>query len=75
MDREAWWPTVHGVTKNLISNTTKSFPINKSVFRSPSMKMLEKAMATYSSNLAGQVPRMEEPGRLQAMGSLGVRQD
>ena len=36
---------------------------------------LEKAMATHSSTLAGQVPWMEEPGRLQSMGSLGVRHD
>ena len=29
-------------------------------------------MATHSSTLAGKVPWMEEPGRLQSMGSLGV---
>ena len=33
----------------------------------------EKAMATHSSTLAWQIPWMEEPGRLQSMGSLGVR--
>ena len=27
-------------------------------------------MATHSSTLAGKIPRMEEPGRLQSMGSL-----
>ena len=32
-------------------------------------------MATHSSTLAGKVPWMEEPGRLQSMGSLGVEQD
>ena len=32
----------------------------------------EKAMATHSSTLAWQVPWMEEPGRLQSMGSLGI---
>ena len=36
---------------------------------------LEKAMASNSSTLAWQIPWMEEPGRLQSMGSLGVRQD
>ena len=30
----------------------------------------EKAMAPHSSTLAWQIPRMEEPGRLQSIGSL-----
>ena len=29
-------------------------------------------MATHSNTLAGKVPWMEEPGRLQSTGSLGV---
>ena len=33
----------------------------------------EKAMATHSSTLAWKIPWMEEPGRLQSMGSLRVR--
>ena len=33
---------------------------------------LEKEMATHSSVLAWRIPRTEEPGRLQSMGSLGV---
>ena len=32
-------------------------------------------MATYSSTLAWQIPWMEEPGRLQSMGSLEVGHD
>ena len=36
---------------------------------------LEKEMATHSSTLAWKIPWMEEPGRPQSMGSLGVRQD
>ena len=35
----------------------------------------EKAMAPYSSTLAWQIPWMEEAGRLQSLGSLGVRHD
>ena len=35
----------------------------------------EKAMAPHSSTLAWKIPWMEEPGRLQTMGSLGVRHD
>ena len=33
---------------------------------------MEKAMAPHSSTLAWQIPRTEEPDRLQSMGSLGV---
>ena len=36
---------------------------------------LEKAMATHSSILAWKIPWMEEPGRLQSMGSLRVGDD
>ena len=36
---------------------------------------LERAMAPYSSALAWKIPWTEEPGRLQSMGSLGVRHD
>ena len=32
-------------------------------------------MATHSSTLACKIPLMEKPGRLQSMGSLGVRHD
>ena len=36
---------------------------------------VEKAMAPHSSTLAWKIPCMEEPGRLQSMGLLGVRHD
>ena len=42
--------------------------------RAPSAS-LEKAMAPHSSTLAWKIPWMEEPGRLQFMGSLRVRHD
>ena len=35
--------------------------------------MVEKAVAPHSSTLAWKIPRTVEPGRLQFMGSLGVR--
>ena len=35
----------------------------------------EKAMVTHSSTLAWKVPWMEEPGRLQSMGSHRVGHD
>ena len=34
--------------------------------------LLEKEMATYSSILAWKIPWMEDPGRLQSMGSKRV---
>ena len=39
------------------------------------LPFLEKAMAPHSSTLAWKIPWMEEPGRLQSMGSLRVRYD
>ena len=36
---------------------------------------MEKAMATHSSTLAWKIPWMEEPHRLQSMGSLRVGHD
>ena len=35
----------------------------------------EKAMAPHSSTLAWKIPWIEEPGRLQSMGSLKVGHD
>ena len=37
--------------------------------------LAEKAMAPHSSTLAWKIPWMEEPGRLQSMGSLRVGHD
>ena len=36
---------------------------------------LEKEMATHSSTLAGKIPWVEEPGRLQSMGSQRIGHD
>ena len=41
-------------------------------FSVPNMHFSEKAMAPYSSTLAWKIPWMEEPGRLQSMGSQRV---
>ena len=38
----------------------------------PSRVLLEKVMATHSRTLAWKIPWMEEPGRLQSMGSQRV---
>ena len=37
--------------------------------------LLEKGMATHSSILSWEIPWIEEPGRLQSMGSQRIRQD
>ena len=37
--------------------------------------LLEKEMATHYSILAWKIPWMEEPGRLESMGSKRVRHD
>ena len=42
---------------------------------SPLVSQPEKAMAPHSSALAWKIPWMEEPGRLQSMGSLRVGHD
>ena len=41
-------------------------------FTYSSVYLLKKAMAPHSSTLAWKIPRTEEPGRLQSMGSLRV---
>jgi len=38
-------------------------------------KSIETEMATHSSTLAWKIPQMEEPDRLQSMGSQRIRQD
>ena len=41
----------------------------------PRLETLEKGKATHSSTLAWRVPRTEEPGRLQSIGSQRVGRD
>ena len=47
----------------------------KLFFSKKADSFLEKAMALHSSTLAWKIPWMEEPGRLQSMGSLRVIHD
>ena len=67
MDGGAWKAAVHGVAKSQtrLSNFTFTFHFHA----------LEKAMAPHLSTLAWKIPWMEEPGRLQSMGSLRVGHD
>ena len=82
-DREAWHVAVHGVTKNQtqLRNLTTTY-VHGYVLLAESLSVcnglrmfLEKAMAPHSSTLAWKIPWMEEPGRLQSMGSLRVGHD
>ena len=67
MDGGPWWATVHGVVKSQtrLSDFTFTFYFHA----------LEKEMATHSSILAWNIPRTEDPGRLQSMGSQRVGHD
>ena len=53
--------------------TSHLFPVSGHLrLRLTSFKNLEKEMATNSSILAWKIPWMEEPGRLQSMGSQRI---
>ena len=61
----------------LMAQTVKRLPLMQET-RVQSLgqeDFLEKEMATHSSILAWKIPSMEEPGRLQSMGSQRVRHD
>ena len=47
----------------------------KESYDKPRQRIMEKAMAPHSSTLAWKIPWMEEPGRLQSMGSRRVGHD
>ena len=57
-----WWVHIAFIMKNV----TKILNLHH---------IKEKAMAPHSSTLAWKIPWMEEPGRLQSMGSLRVGHD
>ena len=64
-DGEAWWAAVYGVTQSWTRLMwLKSIHIK-----------MEKAMAPHSSTLAWKISWVEEPGKLQSMGSWRVGQD
>ena len=54
----------------LVAQMVKRLPtVSKTWVQSLGWEDLEKEMATHSSTLAWKIPRTEEPGRLQSMGS------
>ena len=62
---------------SLVAQTVKNLPVvGETQVQSLGWEdPLEKETATHSSILAWKVPGMEEPGRLQSMGSQRVRHD
>ena len=62
---------------SLVAQLVKNLPaMQKTLVQSLGQEdPLDKGMATHSSILAWKIPWMEEPGRLQTMGSLRVGHD
>ena len=57
----AWWAAVHGVAEGQTQLSAFTFTFHSHA--------LEKEMAPHCSTLAWKIPWVEEPGRLQSMGS------
>ena len=65
---------------SLMAQWVKNLPAVKETWEAQvqslgSEEPLEKEMATHSSIFAWEIPRTEEPGRLQSMGPQRVRHD
>ena len=62
---------------SLVAQTVKHLPaVQETQVQSLGWEDLpEKEMATHSSTVVWKIPWMEEPGRLQSMGSQRVRPD
>ena len=65
------------VRTSLVAQTVKRLPTMRETWVQSlgQEDLLEKEMATHSSILAWKIPWMEEPGRLQFMGSQRVGDD
>ena len=61
----------------MVAQTVKNLPaMQETCVQTLSREdLLEKGMATHSNILAWRIPRTEEPGRLESMGSQRVRHD
>ena len=70
-------PHFHFVFRSQVAQTVERLPtMQETQVQSLGWEdLLEKEMAPHSSILAWKIPWMEEPGRLQSMGSQRVRHD
>ena len=67
----------YSLETSLVAQTVKCLPTMRETWVQSlgQEDLLEKEMATHSSILAWKIPWMEEPGRLQFMGSQRVGHD
>ena len=76
-NKHLWKRVNYFLGTSLVAQTVKRLPTMRET-RVQSLGQedpLEKEMATHSSTLAWKIPSMEEPGRLQSMGSQRVGHD
>ena len=66
---------IMGKTKDLFKKTTDTKGTLNAKISTIKDRNCMNLMAPHSSTLAWKIPWMEEPGRLQSMGSLRVRED
>ena len=68
---------LHIIMTSLVAQMVKSLPTmwETQVQSLGWEDLLEREMATHSSILAWKIPKMEEPGRLQSMGSQRIRHE
>ena len=77
-DGGAWWAAVYGVAQSWtrLKRLSSSSTLQETRVQSLGWEdLLEKEMATHPSIFAWKIPWMEEPGRLQSMGSQRVGHD
>ena len=70
MDGGAWWAAIHGVAEGQTQLSNFAFTFH---FPTLEKEIATHTVAPHSNTLAWKIPWMEEPGRLQSMGSLRVR--
>ena len=70
MDQRTWWTSLVAQTVKPLS-TMQDTPVRALGWEDP----LEESMATYSNVLAWKIIWMENPGRLQSIGSQRVGHD
>ena len=73
MDRSPPGSSVHETLQARVPEWVAIYiDISISIYKRDRTLLRYKEMATHSSSLAWKIPRMEEPGRLQSMGSQRV---